>query len=199
MHNPFVNVLSLFGFGSGIDLRVSSTLDRRIDMVTLLLPCDGSSSALLAVRHAIDEFRRGDAHLVRLLNVQPPFSAYVASHIDAKVRADFHRERANEALAEARQLLSAARVPFATHIEVGDKISCITDAARRLRCDRVLIGTTRKSVLVRAIENSLTVRLLDCCPVPVEVVGGAPASALERVGIPAGMVAGATLLWVGGP
>jgi len=139
------------------------------------------------VRHAVDAHRRGEAHLVRLLNVQRPFSAYVASHIDQKLRADFHRERADEALAEARQLLGAAGVPFVTHIEVGDKTHCIADAARRLRCDRVVLGTTRKSVLVRAVENSLTIRLLGSCPIPVEVIRGAPAGALERVGIPAGM------------
>lgn len=44
-------------------------------MATLLLPCDGSSSALCAVRHTVGAFQRGEALLVHLLNVQPPFSA----------------------------------------------------------------------------------------------------------------------------
>ena len=60
----------------------------------------------------------------------------------------------------------------------------------------MLIGSERKSALVRAVENSLTNQLLERCPVPVEVVGGAPASVVERVGIPAGVGAGAALLWV---
>jgi len=72
-------------------------------MATVLLPCDGSSSALLAVRHAVDAFRRGDVLMVHLLNVQPPFSAYVARHVSRELRADFHRERADEALVEARR------------------------------------------------------------------------------------------------
>ena len=169
-----------------------------IDIATLLLPCDGSSNALCAVRHAVDAFRRGEALLVHLLNVQQPFSAHVARYVSREVRADFHRERADEALAEARRLLDAAGVPYRVHTEVGDKVSCIADAARRLRCDRVVIGTARKSALVRAVENSLTNRLLERCSVPVEVIGGAPAGALERVGIPAGVGAGIALLWVGG-
>ncbi|NSX02571.1 universal stress protein [Cupriavidus gilardii] len=163
-------------------------------MATLLLPCDGSPSALLAVRHAIDEFRRGEASRVHLLNVQPPFSGYVARHVCRQLRADFQRERAEEELAEARRLLEAAGVPCFTHCEVGDTAQCIAEAARRLRCDRVLIGTTRKGALVRAIEHSLTNRLLDCCAVPVEVVAGAPAGMVERLGIPAGVGAGVALV-----
>ncbi|MEF7612781.1 universal stress protein [Aquincola sp. MAHUQ-54] len=167
-------------------------------MVTLLLPCDGSPSALLAVQHAIDAFHRGDVRWVHLLNVQPPFSAHVARHVDHEVCAEFHRERADEALAGARQLLDAAGVPYGVHIEVGDRTRSIAEAARRLRCDRVLIGTARKSALVRAVENSLTNQLLECCPVPVEVIGGAPAGMIERVGIPAGVGAGMALLWASG-
>ncbi|MBY4897028.1 universal stress protein [Cupriavidus sp. AU9028] len=164
-------------------------------MATLLLPCDGSPSALLAVRHAIDEFHRGEAQRVHLLNVQPPFSHYVARHVGRQLRADFQRERADEELAEARRLLDGADVLYFVHREVGDKAHCIVELARRLHCDRVVIGTARKSALVRAVEHSLTNQLLDCCPVPVEVVAGAPAGMIERIGIPAGVGAGMALLW----
>jgi len=155
-----------------------------IDMDTLLLPCDGTPNALLAVRHACDAFRRGDVRMVHLLNVQAPFSSYVARHVDRELRADYHREQAEEALAEARRLLDAAGVPCRAHSEVGDKA----------QCNRIVVATARKSALVRAVENSLTSQLLELCPVPVEVIGGAPAGALERVGIPAGVGAGAALL-----
>jgi nucleotide-binding universal stress UspA family protein len=166
-------------------------------MDRLLLPCDGTPNALLAVRHAIDAFRRSDVRMVHLLNVQAPFSSYVARHVDRELSADFHREQAEEALAEARRLLDAAGVPYRAHSEVGDKARCIADAALRLGCNRIVIATTRKSALVRAVENSLTTRLLECSSVPVEVIGGAPAGALERVGIPAGVGAGAALLLLG--
>jgi len=109
-------------------------------MATLLLPCDGSPSALLAVRHAIAEFRRGEVRRVHLLNVQPPFSHYVNRHIERSVRDDFQRERADEELAEARRMFDAARVPYVAHLQVGDKARCIAEAARELHCDRVLIA-----------------------------------------------------------
>jgi len=168
-------------------------------MATLLLPCDGTPNALLAVRHAVEQYRLGDVRMVHLLNVQPPFTAYVARHVSRSLRDDFHRERADEALAEARQLLDAAGVTYHVHGEVGDKARCIANVARRLNCDRIVIGTARKSALVRAVENSLTNRVLERCSVPVEVIVGAPAGMLERVGIPAVLGTGLALLWVGGP
>lgn len=173
-------------------------LPSEIHMATLLLPCDGTPNALLAVRHAVNAFRQGGVLTIHLLNVQPPFSAYVARHVDRNLRADFHRERADQALAGARQLLDDASVPYRVHSEVGDKARCIADAARRLHCNRIVIGTARKSALVRAVENSLTSRLLESSSVPVEVICGAPAGAMERVGIPVGVGAGMALLWVGG-
>lgn len=163
-------------------------------MATLLLPCDGSPGALLAVRHAVTQFRRGEVRRVHLLNVQPPFSPYVNRHVDRGLRAEFQRERSDRELAEARRLLAAAGVPHVAHREVGDKADRIAEMARQLHCDRVLIGTTRKSALVRAVEHSLTSQLLENCPVPVEVIGGAPAPLIERVGIPAGVGAGLALL-----
>jgi len=167
-------------------------------MATLLLPCDGTPNAMIAVRHAVQSFRAGNVQMVHLLNVQSPFSAYVTRYTHRDMRSDFHRERADEALAQARQLLDSNGVPHHVHTEVGDKVRCIADAARRLNCDRILIATARKSALVRAVENSLTNRLLENSSVPVEVIGGAPAGVLERVGIPAGVGTGMVLLWVGG-
>jgi nucleotide-binding universal stress UspA family protein len=168
-------------------------------MTTLLLPCDGTPHALLAVRHAVAAFHRGDVREVHLLNVQRPLSAYVARHVGHGLRADFQRQRAERALAQARQSLEAAGVPHRAHAEIGDTARCIADAAHRLRCDRVVVGTARKSALVRALGNSLTNSLLERCTVPVEVIVGPPVGVLTRVGIPAAVGTGLALLWVAGP
>ncbi len=167
-------------------------------MTAVLLPCDGTPNALLAVRHVIHAFRQGDVLVIHLLNVQPPFSAYVARHIDRETRSDFHRERVEAALAEARHLLDDEGIPYRVHSEVGDRVNCISEAARQLRCSRIVMGTARKSALVRALGNSLIGQLLESTSVPIEVIAGAPAGALQRVGIPAGVGAGMAWLLVGG-
>ena len=85
-------------------------------------------STVLAIYEA---FGRGEVRLVHLLNVQPPFSAYVARHVGREVRDDYHRECSDVALAEAGQLLQDAGVPHVVHSEVGNKVRCIAEAARR--------------------------------------------------------------------
>ncbi len=165
-------------------------------MSTLLLPCNGSSESLVAVRHVIKARGRDAISRIHLVNVQPSFSAHIAQHVDREARMDFHRERADTALAKARELLDAAGVAYHVHTEVGDRARCIAGMARRLRCDRIVLGTARKSGLVRAIKNSLTSRILEHSSVPVEVITADRASALERIGIPASVGAGLTLLWM---
>ncbi|WP_291214709.1 universal stress protein, partial [Hydrogenophaga sp.] len=98
---------------------------------------------MLAVRHAASAFHRGEVRMIHLLNVQPPFSANVRRHVNRDLRDDFHRERADEALADARRLLDGSGVPYRAHLEVGDKALCIAEAARRLCCHRIVIGTAR--------------------------------------------------------
>lgn len=139
-------------------------------MSTLLLPCDGSSDSLVAVRRVTGAVRDGGAHEIHLINVQPRFSAHIAQHVNRATLADFHRDQAERALANAREILDAAGVTYHVHVEVGDTAACIADLARRLQCDRIVLATARKGGLARAISNSLTNRLLEISTVPVEAI-----------------------------
>jgi nucleotide-binding universal stress UspA family protein len=154
-------------------------------MSTLLLPCDGSNHSLVAVRRVIDAVRDGGDHRIHLVNVQPHFNAHIARHLDRATRMDFHRERAEQALAGARELLDAAGVPYQVHLEIGDKPRCIAGLARRLGCDRIVLATARRNPLLRALVNSLTGRLLEHSTVPVEVIGAHRTGVLERMRVPA--------------
>lgn len=164
-------------------------------MIRLLVPCDGSANALLAVRRVADEFVENPQLEVHLLNVQAPLSRHVAGHVGRALCDEFHLEQAEAALAPARRLLAAAGVPHEVHVEVGDKVDCIARAAQRLHCDRIVIGTARKSSLLRRLEPSVTLGLIERADTPVEVIGGAPAGALERFGVPSGVGAGIAALW----
>lgn len=164
-------------------------------MTRILVPCDGSPNALLAVQHVVDEYRENPQLEVHLLNVQAPLSRHVAGHVGREACDEFYLEQAEAALAPARRLFAAAGVPHEVHVEVGDKVVCIAQAARRLRCDRIVIGTARKSPLLRRLEPSVTLGLIERAATPVEVIGGAPASPLERYGVPTGVGAGIAALW----
>jgi nucleotide-binding universal stress UspA family protein len=133
-------------------------------------------------------------HQIHVVNVQTPFSSYVSRHVDRRTMAEFLQEQAETALAPARSLLDASGLNYQVHREVGDKVKCLTDLAQLLRCDRIVLATTGGGW--PRVLASWASRLLQSSPVPVEIVNAKPASTLERVGIPTGIGAGLTLLWI---
>lgn len=159
-------------------------------MSRVLVPSDGSPNSLHGVRHVAQEFMKNRDLEIHVLNIQPPFSTYVARFTSRQARMEFHQEQAAKALESARQALDRAGIPYNVHTEVGDKADCIAAAARRLRCDRIVMSTARKSSLVRWVEDSVTNQVIERATVPVEIVVGDAASSLERVGIPAGVGTG---------
>ncbi|UUE92106.1 universal stress protein [Comamonas thiooxydans] len=122
-------------------------------MLRVLVPSDGSANSLFAIRHVIDEFRKSEDLEIHLLNVQPPFSKLITDYSSRSDRMEFHHEQTESALLTTRRMLDAAGIPYAVHSEVGNKVDCIVDVARRLHCDLIVMSTARKSSLVRLIVD----------------------------------------------
>ena len=162
-------------------------------MTRILIPVGGTRNDSFALQHVIQRFRNNSAIEVHLLKVQSPFSAYVAQFSSRKNRLEYHREQAEKALAPAKAMLDKLSIPYAVHTKVGDKAKLITDTARRLRCDGIVMATARKNSLTRLVETSVTDRVLALTPVPVEVVAGNSMSNWERYGIPSAIAAAAAL------
>ena len=163
-------------------------------MLKVLIPVDGSSNSKFAAQHVIKQFMNNTAMEIHLLNVQPPFSREIARFVSRKSLHDYHRDEAEKALEPIKQMLDGFGIPYSSHAEVGNRAKAIADAARRLRCDQIVMGTARKNSLTRLIENSVTSKVLELTPVPVEVIAGDAVSKLERYGIPAALGAVAALL-----
>jgi len=165
-------------------------------MKKVLLPVDDSANALHAVRNVINRFH-GDATIeVHLLHVRTPLSQYIARFISRREREQFHRDEAERALAPARALLNQFSVPYAEHVELGDKAATIHRVAQRLRVNQIVMGTARKNSLTRMLEDSITNKVLEIAQVPVEVVAGQEVSRLEKFGVPAGVGAAVAFLLV---
>ena len=163
-------------------------------MLKVLIPVDGSPNCQFAVKHVIKQFMANTAMETHLLNVQPPFSSYIARFVSRKTLHDHHRDEAEKALRPVRQMLDGFGIPYSVHIEVGDRAQSIIATARRLRCDQIVMSTARKNSLTRLIENSVTNKVLELTSVPVEVIAGDAVSRWERYGIPAGLSALLALL-----
>jgi nucleotide-binding universal stress UspA family protein len=156
-------------------------------MLKVLVPVDGAGNSLVAVRHAIAEYRRHGDLEIHLLNVQPRLSRHVARWINRRNREDFYAEQAGVALRDAHALLDAAAVPHHTHWRAGDRASEICRCAAELEVHHLVMGTARKNSLTRMLEDSVTNAVLEQTPVPVEVVAGAKVSPAERWGVRAGL------------
>jgi YjbE family integral membrane protein len=157
-------------------------------MLKVLIPVDGSPNALRAVRHAIAEYQRHHELELHLLNVQPRLSRDIARFVSRPDREGWQHDRADVASASARALLVQAGLPHQVHWAVGDRAAEICRNAERLGVHHIVMGTARKSSLTRMLEDSVTSRVLEATPVPVEIVAGDAVSKWERWGLPAGVV-----------
>jgi YjbE family integral membrane protein len=155
----------------------------------VLIPVDGSDYALQAVELVAHRAALTPGLQVHLLHVRTPLSKHIAWFIPTANRESWHHDMADRALRGARELLSRQRIPCTEHVEVGPRAEVIAREASRLQADRIVIGTARKNSLTRLIEDSVSLKLLDTAPVPVEIVAGDSTSNLERVGVPAGIAA----------
>ena len=67
-------------------------------MLKILVPVDGSRNCQFAVKHVIKEFMNNTAMEIHLLNVQAPFTRYVARFVSRKNLRDYHRDESEKGL-----------------------------------------------------------------------------------------------------
>lgn len=140
----------------------------------ILIPDVDAVNSLPAVRHAVRQYVNGERFEVHLLYL-----------------------RSQEALPPARALLERFHIPHRVHMESGDKAHAIRAVARRIKADRILMGTARPWSATRLSEDSVIQRLLKSAPAPVSLVAGRSVSRLERYGVAAGLGATVGLMLLG--
>ena len=160
----------------------------------ILIPVVDSVSLLPAVRHVIREFLNGERLEVHLLHVRSPSWLSVTGYLTGARRDAVHQRAADKALAPARALLKRFHIRYTVHVEAGDKARTIDAVARRIKADRIVLGTARHGSATRLAEDSVIQKVLDSAPVPVTLVAGRSVSRVERYGVAAGL--SATLWWM---
>jgi nucleotide-binding universal stress UspA family protein len=164
-------------------------------MLKVLVPVDNSGNCRFAVQHVVNQFMNNTALEIHLLNVQLPFNRHITQFVSRKTIHDFHHDQAEKALDPIRRTLNNLGIPYSVHTAVGERGKVITDVARRLNCDLIVMSTARKNSLTRLVESSVTNRVLKLTSVPVEVIAGDTASKWERYGIPVGIGTALALLF----
>ena len=163
-------------------------------MSNILIPVDGSKNSDMAVKHAARTYGQDPNVHFHLCNVQPTLYRHIGKFLSKQTINEWHAERASQAAASASSYLEKQGLSFSFTYVCGDKGNAIRDEAIRLKCDRIVIGTSKQNSLSRLFENSTTAKLLEISDIPVEVVTGSSLPALERWGIPALGAGAATAL-----
>ena len=141
----------------------------------ILIPAVDSVNALPAVTHAAREFLGGERFEVHLLHVRSPWSPFAS------------RRAAERALRPERALLDRLHIRHWLHVRTGDKAHQIHDAARRLKADRIIMGTACHWSATRLSEDAVIRRVLHSASIPVTIVSGRSVSPVERYGVAAGL------------
>ena len=131
---------------------------------------------------------------LHLFNVQPRLSRHISRFVGRKEREAYMHDRADAAMASAVALVTQAGVPHETHWTTGDRAEEICRIAEQLGVHHIVMGTARKNSITRMLEDSVTHRVLETTPVPVEVITGDAVSRWERWGLPAGVLGAGGLL-----
>ncbi|MEO8653558.1 MAG: HAD-IC family P-type ATPase, partial [Ramlibacter sp.] len=165
-------------------------------VMKILIPVSSSHNAQFAVRHVVRRFMNDSSIQIHLLNVQPSFGRYLGRFASRRNLREYHRGESEKALDPSKRILEGFGIPYAVHMAVGDQAERITETAKRLHCDEIVMSTARKNSLTRLLENSVTNRVLERTSVPVEILAGDAISPWERYGLPAALAALLGLLLV---
>lgn len=131
----------------------------------ILLPVDGTTMSLHAVRYALRLRAEGLAASFVLANVQPPPSLYevVVVH-DPALLDDVRRAAGADLLAGAESLLDAAGAEWESEVAGGEPGHVLVDLVENYGCDAVIMGAGGAAV------GPVAMSLLQHSPVPVTVV-----------------------------
>ena len=138
----------------------------------ILVPADGSESALRALRYALStrELYRAPIR-IDLVNVQRPIaSGNVRRYIPREQLEAFYQEEGEAALKTARKVLDASDVPFTVHVAVGDEPERIARYAAEHGCNLIVMGTRGMNTLASMLLGSVSARVIHLSPVPVLLV-----------------------------
>lgn len=163
------------------------------NMFKILVPVNGSADSISAVEYAIRLCALRTNAQLHLVNVQPLFSRHIARFLSRQTIDEERSRRGAAALAAARSLAEQAGVAFVCRVASGRTATALAAYASEFDMDQIVIGTARKSPLLRLLTGSVTTRLIEVARVPVEVIAGSRPGLLARWGLPAGIGLGVAL------
>ncbi len=140
-------------------------------MIKALVPVDGSRNACRAVEHVVALITGREPMEVHLLNVQAPIETWeVRSHMPEAEIAAWQRTRGEEALAQAKAILDAARIPYSAHVLIGEVAQTIARFAAEQSCHKIIMGTRGMGAIENLVLGSISTKVIHLSSVPITLV-----------------------------
>jgi len=137
----------------------------------ILVPVDGSTESLAAVRHALALIDDGLRASLVLANVQEPASLYELLRVhDAEAIEAISRGAGEHLLQEAVALCGAAGVAFDQEIASGEPAHTLLDIAEEEACGLIVMGAHGKGDTAGTRLGSVAHALLHDAQLPVTIV-----------------------------
>lgn len=156
-------------------------------MKKLLVPCDSSDSALLAVRLAVARALSEAAVEIHLLHVIEPMTPVTLSEaFSARQLDERFPPQAAQALAPAVAALPQSGVRYTLHCCFGLPATEIAAYAESAGCDEIIMGTHGRGALANLVTGSVATQVVKLLDIPVTLVKMAPCadSGTKKVLVP---------------
>lgn len=142
-------------------------------MLKLLLPVDGSPSALNATRKLIDTlvwYREAPAIELCTVHLPLPRVGNAGAFISKEMVQKYYEEESDAMLKPSREVLDAAGVGYTVHRLVGPIAESIVERAKQSGSDMIYMGTRGMSALANMAMGSVATRVLHLAHIPIVLI-----------------------------
>jgi nucleotide-binding universal stress UspA family protein len=140
-------------------------------MTKLLLPVDGSPSALRAAEFLVRFVAGQPATSVVLLHVHSPVMAWeISPYVTAEMVRQLHEQAGHDAVKGARSVLDAGGITCEEHLLAGDPAQVIANVAAEERVDAIVMGTRGMGPIKSLVLGSVATKVVHLADVPVTLV-----------------------------
>jgi nucleotide-binding universal stress UspA family protein len=138
---------------------------------TILVPFDGSESAMRALHLAVERARE-KPHRVHLVTVHPPLRVYgeIQVYVGDKKAAEMAAQHNREILEPAEQLLRSSGVAFASSAMEGDAAEKIVECAKAVGAGEIVMGSRGLGRIAGLVLGSVTTKVVHLTQIPVTLV-----------------------------
>jgi nucleotide-binding universal stress UspA family protein len=146
---------------------------REDEMLKMLLPVDGSASALNATRMLIETlawYREAPAIELCTVHLPLPRVPNMGQFVSNEMVQKYYADESDAMLNPSRALLDAAGIDYTVQRLVGPIAETIVERAKQAGSDMIYMGTRGMSALANMAMGSVTTRVLHLTHIPVVLI-----------------------------